>query len=206
MRKFLVLALAIGALASFGEADAGHWVTEQVKWDGGVDSVTITTEADTTRTAGISTKDWDWAALGNIVNGKFSSSNTGGGLLGLGAADSTLQKVPVAIVRFVATSEEALDSLYYAMEHEIRPGLYTRASLANNDFAAAAGGVAEGDQDGSNALLEGVIMMDQDALALRRAQNVWGSSGFRLNVIGDVSAAAHVASGLKLYITYLKRD
>ena len=212
LRLFTVGVLAATVAAMIGgtvwHAMAGPYLaTKIVKWNDTLgmnvsslpsDTTFMTDEADTTRTAGITTEDWDWAAIGQGVGGVA----TGGW---------------AAKVYFVSNTQNAVtDSIYFTIEQGVSGGAGgLLAAVADtlfsyNPLGQVGGGAGQGVAlplgigcSGSYGVWAAQLPIDPDTPG---NTNLWMVPKFRLRVHGDVTGSTPKLSGFRCYIVYPKRQ
>jgi len=212
LRLFTVGVLAAAVAAMIGgtawHAMAGPYLAcKGVKWNDTLgqavaslpnDTTFMTDEADTTRTAGINTDDWDWAAIGQSAGGVA----TGGW---------------ACKVYFVAPVSNAVtDSIYFTVEQGAvgtSGGVGANAVdtlFSYNPLGQVGGGSGQGvalpvgvGNSGSTGIWAAQLVVDPDTPG---NTNLWMVPKFRLRVHGDVSGTTPKLSGFRCFIVYPKRQ
>lgn len=189
----LVVMLAPGASSVFAAGTDVVWLTRQIPWASKTtpftgsarDTAYITDEADTTRTAVISTGDWAWDAIA-----------------GSGAATGA-QTVALLTVTAEVNNGTA-DSLYFHIEQGVR-GRFNHNVPGAAAFAPALGNylVKLGNAGNTKIVFQGPILGDPDLLPT--VGNVWLIPEFRIVLRGDVTGTAPKLSQCRAFITYPSR-
>jgi hypothetical protein len=196
LRKFAVAALAASIAAIIGGSAwnlsaSSFLAVADVKFrdpaagNMTADTTFLTDEADTLRTVGISTADWDWDTIARNA-GQVA---TGG---------------PAARVYFwssTGTNNGATDSIYYTIEKSHgRDSSFTY----NGSLAAAVGScaIADGTAGAAVNVWVGTLKADPDSPGIN---DIWMAPYFRLKIAGDQSGTTPKVSGLRCVIVYPKR-